>query len=95
MGNQQSQTADDAVIQAAHEYRQLRDRLTNPSGTFDRAGRFYLQQTAACCLGIRYLSRRWPYPQMMHGRSAGHIATLYGVNRAELLRAARRLDKQM
>ena len=52
-------------------YRKLQDREIHPSGRFDGAGRFYL--TEADCVDVRSPSRRWPYSQMMAGRTKKYV----------------------
>ena len=81
------------IEQAAREYLARRDRLSHPDGTFDKQGRFYLaaRERCPCCQRIRTPSARWPYSEMLHGRTAGHVAALYGVDATDLRRAARAL----
>jgi hypothetical protein len=78
--------------QAVHTYLARQDRREHPAGTFDRAGRFYLAETCGPeCGSVSSPSRAYPYPEMIHGRSAVHVAGLYEVTRSELLAAARRV----
>lgn len=79
------------VMAAAREYRDLRDRRTNPVGSFDKAGRWW--PTVACACAVRTPSRAWPYSYLVHCRTADHVAETRGVARVEVLRAARALDK--
>lgn len=79
------------VLKAAQEYINRRDRVSHPEGTFDRAGRFYLSE-ACDCDGVREPSRHYPYSQMVHGRSAKHVASIFHVPAVELRRAAKLLD---
>ncbi len=76
---------------AVTEYLRRQERLAHPFGRFDRAGRFYLAEAEQreCCGSIRCPSRRWPYSQLTHARTAEHVARLYGVEPTELRRAAR------
>ena len=75
--------------QATREYVALRDRRKNPTGTFDKRGRFYLAARFECCDYIRRPSRAWPYSEMLHGRTAEHVARQYNVEPKAIRRAAR------
>ncbi|MDA8212139.1 MAG: hypothetical protein M0021_09720 [Clostridia bacterium] len=83
------------VLKAAQEYLNRRDRISHPSGSFDKAGRWYPSEseTCDCCGAICSPSRAFPYSYMVHCRTAGHVAKLYGVDVKELLKAARQLEK--
>lgn len=81
------------VEQATETYLNLRDRATNPDGTFDRKGRFYLAQPLACCTSIRRPSAAYPYSEMVHGRTAEHVAHLTGVSAREIKATARKAAK--
>lgn len=72
-------------------YHARKARRAHPEGKFDKAGRFYPAETEEreCCQGIRTPSRAFPYSYMTHCRTAAHVAALYGVDAAELRRAAR------
>ena len=80
------------AIDAAHVYNRLKDRGMNPAGEFDSGGRFYLRKKCACCVGIRKPSRTYPYSEMVHGRSAVHVASSWGVDAADVKYLARMLD---
>ena len=73
---------DQKVLATVREYINLRDRVTNPEGTFDKQGRFYLagRSEYACCQAVRSPSRRFPYSEMKHGRTLKHVATKNGVD---------------
>jgi len=85
------------VEDAAREYIARRDRAKHPLGRFDRAGRWYPDESEAraCCAGIRAPSRRWPYSLLLHCRTARHVAQLYGVEASDVRCAARRLDREI
>jgi hypothetical protein len=59
----------------AKSFIELKDRITNPEGTWDKGGRFYLDNSFECCKYIRTPSRRWPYSEMIHGRTLQHAAS--------------------
>jgi len=52
----------------------LRDRIENPAGEFDDAGRFYAEYSEL--MDVRSPSRNWPFPQMIAGRSKKFIKKL-------------------
>ena len=62
------------------EYILRRDRISHPSGNFDKKGRWYPseKETASCCSDIRAPSNSFPYSLMIHCRTIKHVATLYG-----------------
>lgn len=64
---------------AAKESIALRDRVKNPEGTFDSAGRFYLAKMCSCCEDIRSPSRAHPFSHMTHGRTVKHVANIMGL----------------
>ncbi len=69
---------DGAAFAAAQEAIRRQDRLSHPDGWFDAAGRFFLAENRGCCECIRQPSRSYPYSEMTHGRSVGHVAALFG-----------------
>lgn len=85
----------DRVMTAALDFISLRDRVTNPKGRFDRAGRFYpaSSELCACCKAIRPPSAAWPYSLMVHCRTAEHVAARHGVDPSDVRRQARALGK--
>lgn len=83
------QSSTFTIQQAADEYVARRDRMANPPGTFDRQGRFYCDETYACCDGIRSPSVAYPYSQMTHARTLKHVAQVFGVSETELRRSVR------
>ena len=52
-------------------YDLLKNRIINPRGTFDRAGRFYLEN--GDLINVRQPSRYYPYSQMMAGRTLKYV----------------------
>jgi hypothetical protein len=87
---------EQVATEAAAEYIRRRDRLTNPEGEFDNGGRFYLadSERRGCCGPIRTPSRAYPYSEMVHARTAAHVAALFGIEAKLVRREARRLDQQ-
>ena len=88
MENEKKQLAD-----AAAAYIALRDRTTNPDGSFDRGGRFTLDSYFECCAGIRNPSRAYPYPEMAHARTIKHVAEARGVDAKELRHEVKAQEK--
>ncbi len=89
MATQTTQT----TIEAAQMYLDLSSRVTNPAGTFDKAGRFFLADRHSCCSAIRCPSRAFPWSEMVHGRTIVHVAAVTGVDVSELRRAVRAEQK--
>ena len=85
---------EETILKAAQEFLDLKNRVKHPEGTFDKAGRFYLEETYPCCF-VRSPSRAYPYSQMVHGRTAEHVAHVYGISPEDVRRAARQLSKQV
>jgi hypothetical protein len=52
-------------------YSELKNRVINPSGTFDKAGRFYLENDDL--VSVRSPSRSYPYSQMTAGRTRKYV----------------------
>lgn len=79
---------------AAREYIARRDRVINPKGKFDNAGRWYpsTEEHCDCCNGVRGPSRAHPYSYMTHCRTIAHVANLYGVDVKDLRREVKRLE---
>lgn len=88
-----NENVDPKVLATVREYQNLRDRVTNPDGTFDKQGRFYLagRSEYSCCQSIRSPSKRFPYSEMKHGRTLKHVATKNGVD----IKACRKVLKSM
>lgn len=66
------------AVAVAKMYNDRQSRRTNPDGTFDNGGRFYLSEAerCECCEGIRPPSKAWPYSQMVHARTLRHVRNL-------------------
>lgn len=69
----------DKIFAAAIKYNALQSRDIHPEGMIDNAGRFYLYNKCECCAGIRSPSRSHPWSQMVHGRTAIHVAHEIGL----------------
>ncbi len=82
-------TPPEAVLAAAREYLALKTRAINPQGAFDKAGRWYPSKPCSCA--VRAPSRAYPYSYLLHQRTAEHVASVFGVTRADVLRAAKAL----
>jgi hypothetical protein len=80
------------ALNAAIEFNALKSRKLNPSGSFDRQGRWYPATEHECCRSIRRPSRAWPYSFLNHCRTAEHVSWDYGVCVSELRSVARRLE---
>lgn len=85
----------DAVL-AAQEWLDRKHRRTQPSGDWDSAGRYEPDDTEweSCCAAIRTPSRAWPYSLWKHVHTASHVANKFEVERAEVMRAARLLERR-
>ena len=74
------------IIQAVYE--DLQSRTVNPSGTFDRSGRFYAAN--ADLISVRAPSRAYPYSHMLACRTKKYVAKVckkFGcVTKEDLLR---------
>jgi len=79
------------LVQAIAEYIARQNRAKHPAGKFDKAGRWYPDEseTCPCCANIRSPSRRWPYSLLRHCRSLRHVANLYGVKYSDAIAAYR------
>lgn len=81
-----------AEITAAEDAYKRKHRLSHPPGSFDKVGRFSLQERAPCCDMIRTASRAHPYSEMVHGRSLSHVACLHGVKKLHVQRLVKALE---
>jgi len=64
-------------------YLARKDRLTNPTGEFDNAGRWYPsddENADKYTSGIRRPSRKWPYSYMLAARTLKHSRNLALLN---------------
>lgn len=84
------------ALEAAHELRRRRGRESRPDGSWDRAGRYFpsTEEHRACCVGIRTPSRAWPHSLWSHVHSIEHVANLYRVERKDVMRALRMLNRR-
>jgi hypothetical protein len=84
------------ALEAAHEWRRRQRKTSRPTGSWDRAGRYYpsAEESRACCVGIRTPSRNWPHSLWAHVHSIEHVAHLYRVERKDVMRALRMLDRR-
>ena len=72
-------TVEDAVL--LYLLRQL--RILDPSGYFDKAGRWYADENEELpCCKRHYPSRKRPYQMIKHCRTLGHITDLLRVDYA-------------
>jgi hypothetical protein len=72
-------TSNERKAQIKIVYEVRRDRLTNPEGKFDNAGRWYPsdREDAGDVIGcVRSPSRAWPYSYMQRARTRKHVAVL-------------------
>lgn len=86
-------TMTEDIQNLAHEvyalYLARKERRTHPQGTFDREGRWYpesLGEERPCCQKIRPPSAKYPYSLLVHCRSLGHVASLFGLTIADVHR---------
>lgn len=69
---------DPATIEAGLEFLKCKNRISNPPGSFDNAGRFYASETSVATSSCREPSRAWPMSQMKAARTAAHCAEIFG-----------------
>lgn len=68
-------------------YRELKGRVIHPAGTFDKAGRFYLEHSDL--VSVRSPSRAYPYSEMLAGRTRKYVKAVcekFGCQSVEELR---------
>lgn len=59
------------------KYKARQSRSEHPSGTFDKAGRWYPDSQEKCsCCNVRQPSRAYPYSLLLHCRTKKHITNL-------------------
>lgn len=61
------------------EFYKRKNRLTDPPGNFDSAGRWFSSEETDSIGSSRYPSRAWPYSQLKTARTAKHCAEVAGV----------------
>jgi hypothetical protein len=62
------------MLELVKQFYDLKHRKTHPAGKFDKAKRFTLAEHFDCCKSIRRPSRRFPFSEMVHGRTLVHFA---------------------
>lgn len=82
---------EERIQEIAKTYWRRRFHLENPSGHFNRGGRWFpdAREEAECCAHIRPPSRAYPYSLMQHCRSLKHLAMLYRIEPKALRKAAK------
>lgn len=86
---------DQHLYDAALEYLDLQLRKTHPEGKSDNARRFYIAHQCSCCRVIRAPSREYPFSQMLHARTAVHVAHKNGMpNQEKAIRSLSRIFKK-
>jgi len=86
---------DETLYAAAVEFDELQDRKRHPETNRDNGNRYFLKKRYACCEGIRTPSRSFPFSELVHGRTALHVAHASGVpERVAQVRAYRNLMKK-
>lgn len=80
----------EADIRAGIECAKRKSRLAHPPGTFDKAGRFYASEPFAS--PVRPPSRAYPNSHMLHARTAGHCAHVYGATPLHVKRIVKAIE---
>jgi hypothetical protein len=81
-----------AEIEAGVTFFKRKERLSNPPGNFDKAGRFEAAERTYAVMSVRSPSRAHPYPEMSAARTSKHCAELFEVDALAVKRIARVLD---
>ncbi|SFQ13767.1 hypothetical protein [Tranquillimonas alkanivorans] len=68
----------DADIDGGMMFYARKNRLSNPPGEFDKAGRFDAAERTEAVKSVRAPSRAYPYPEMTAARTANHCAEVSG-----------------
>ena len=84
-----------AVFRAAEEYLARKARKSHPEGDFGSGMKWYPSkgERCDCCDYIREPSNTWPYSLLLHCRTIGHVAALYGVDEKAVRRVARDIER--
>ncbi|WPB57376.1 hypothetical protein [Xylophilus sp. GOD-11R] len=83
---------DDTLLKAAIDFDNLQERRDHPPAKQDNGGRRYLTQRVECCEDIRTPTRLFPFSQLLHGRTAIHVAHKHGIeDRTADIRKLRKL----
>lgn len=79
----------EAAVNAATEFWKRKNRMSNPPGKFDSAGRFYAAEQTSRVANVRAPSRAHPYSEMQAARTAEHCAEVAGVESLDVKRISR------
>lgn len=84
------------VLMATREYLRRQARKSHPKGRFSivkDSKVFYLSkhEICECCKAVSKPSYEHPHTENIHGRSAKHVASLYGVTEQEILNKEKEL----
>lgn len=82
----------DQAIKTVYEAR--RDRIVNPEGKFDNAGRWYpsaAEDADDYTMTVRSPSRSWPYSYLTAARTRKHVKALAAINPERILAEAARI----
>ena len=79
-------------IDAGFKFYKLKNRLIDPPGRFDEAGRFYADERTQSVMLVRSPSRSYPYSEMKAARTAEHCAELFGATPLHVKRICRALE---
>ena len=82
----------DAEKEAGLEFYRRKNRMIDPPGWFDKAGRFYANELTEAVLTCRAPSSAFPYPEMKAARTAAHCAEVFGVEPLAVRRIARAME---
>ena len=96
MGIKTVKEYDNDLEKAAREYISRKNRDSHPSGDFDKAGRWEpdAEEWCDCCDYIRTPSRAYPFSLMIHCRTMEHIANLFCVDKSDLRKKVKEIQKQ-
>lgn len=78
--------------QASKAFNDRQKRYSNPSGSFDKAGRWEPDEDERCdcCDDVQEPTRERPYSLMTHCRTIDHVAHLYDVDKSDLQQQVRK-----
>ncbi len=82
------------LLKATKDYLLRKAKKSHPKfWRSNKTGLKYLSkgEHCNCCKGIKKPSIRFPNSEMNHGRTAIHLANLYGVSREDILAKAQEL----
>ncbi|UWQ20085.1 hypothetical protein [Jannaschia sp. W003] len=83
---------DQPTLDAGREAWLRKRRVHHPAGTWDKAGRFQIDEHCLACDRIRAPSRAWPKTRWNHGHTPKHVAALHGACATRVGRVMRVLD---